>query len=128
MRTRNKDDVYANLLEHYFREDSWDDVSRREIELADKFVASYTVDVFKTLNELQLQLLFILFDKHTQNTDHLSYTLQKSRRGTARVASALVNRGLAYWDIPISSNADMGYDLTIANDAMVNKDKKAKTE
>jgi len=58
----------------------------------------------------------------------LSYTLQKSRRGTARVASALVNRGLAYWDIPISSNADMGYDLTIANDAMVNKDKKEKTE
>jgi hypothetical protein len=119
MKIKSLNDVQSSLLENAYYGSDMNNLEPRERKKLIGFTKSYSVETFKKLNESQLELLFILFVKQSENTDHLSVSFGKGRRSTINTANALVRRGLLFWDLPTSSNMDGGYDLTLDRDAML---------
>ncbi|CAH7407001.1 hypothetical protein VCHA53O466_50209 [Vibrio chagasii] len=108
----SEEEFRKHIIAVYF-ETSEDDLSEKDKNRVDKFLASYDQELAEKLNERQQRMLYYMYHQQEQNTDHLSFAMGWSRRATINTANALVRRGYLWWDIPTSSNMDMGYDLVI---------------
>ncbi|MCP4526640.1 MAG: hypothetical protein GY833_12115 [Aestuariibacter sp.] len=120
MKINSAERIEEIILEKLCFGDKKENLDERSARYLDAFPTAYTMETFSSLNENQLMLLFVILQKDSENSDHLSFSMGWSRRATINTANALVRKGLCYWDLPTSSNADGGNDLTIARDKLAN--------
>lgn len=94
----------------------------KELRDYEEFMSAYQMTDLADLNMNMIQLLSYMFWRHSMNSDHLQFAMGRGRRSVINTANALTRRGFLYWDIPIASNIDDGYDLTLDRSKKIKKD------
>lgn len=113
---KSEESIISAVKEFYYENDN---ISFKDQKKIEGFFKTYTSEQFSTLNNKQIAVLYHMFWEQSQNSDFLSFSLGVGRRSAVNTANALCRRGFVYWDYPIGSNIDDGYDITINRDAMI---------
>lgn len=122
MKLNSIERIESALLEGLYFGEAKEDLGEKCARYLSAFLKAYPLDVFASLTERQLMLLYVVLQKDRENTDHLSFSICWPRRSVINSANGLVRRGLCYWDQPTASNMDAGNDLTIDRDKIIDRE------
>lgn len=121
-KSKSINDVKKILIENWFELSDESKLDDRSVKRLNGFVKSYELALLFGLNANQLVMLYYMFEKQDQDTDHLSCALGVSRRSAVNTANALVRKGCLWWDYPTGSNLDKGMDLMLERKKMITEE------